>query len=245
MKSDGLSTYSVCVDESDLFISSTRQCVSKAYRALLEVRMELTGVISQYPPFKTSLSPFIPEGDIGSDTIRDMVRAGISCGVGPMASVAGAVAEYVGGALKSEGGDVIIENGGDIFLSVSSKRTVGTFAGSSDFSNMTFFEVDSTCSPLGICTSSGTVGHSLSFGRADAVTIISRSATLADAAATAVCNVVKRPGDIDSALKKARTIEGVEGAVVMMGESLGVWGALKIKKMERSNGITFCIVDLQ
>jgi hypothetical protein len=82
--------------------------------------------------------------------------------------------------------------------------------------------------PLGVCTSSGTVGHSLSFGKADAVVVTAGSATLADAAATAICNKVSQPDDINSAIELGRNIAGLKGIVIIMGSSIGVWGDVKL-----------------
>jgi hypothetical protein len=85
--------------------------------------------------------------------------------------------------------------------------------------------------PLGVCTSSGTVGHSLSFGKADAVCILSKSAALADAVATAVGNVVKEKKDIEYGLELAREIEGVLGVLIIVGEKMGVWGNVTLTQL--------------
>jgi ApbE superfamily uncharacterized protein (UPF0280 family) len=85
--------------------------------------------------------------------------------------------------------------------------------------------------PLGVCTSSGTVGHSKSFGRADAVCVISPSAALADAAATALGNMVQGKGDIEGALERGRTIAGVEGVVIIVGDTMGAWGEYELVKL--------------
>jgi hypothetical protein len=99
--------------------------------------------------------------------------------------------------------DVIIENGGDDFVSSKRPRLVGTFSGTSSFSQRVFISVPPVES-IGVCTSSGTIGHSFSYGRADAATVIAPSATLADAAATAVCNAVRTKDNIERGLALAR-----------------------------------------
>ncbi|MFC1927875.1 UPF0280 family protein, partial [Chloroflexota bacterium] len=86
--------------------------------------------------------------------------------------------------------------------------------------------------PLGICTSSGTVGHSLSLGSADAVIVLSPSTALADAAATALCNVVKTPDDIPQAIERAQSIEGLRGLVIIVGDNMGVWGKVTIAPLD-------------
>jgi ApbE superfamily uncharacterized protein (UPF0280 family) len=149
-------------------------------------------------------------------------------GVGPMAAVAGAIAEAIGRDLLAFSPEVIVENGGDIFLKISKKRLVGIYAGQSSFTKGIALEIMPRETPLGICTSSGTVGHSLSLGSADAVTVLSPSAALADAAATALCNVVKAKDDIPQAIEKAQGIEGLRGVIVIAGDEIGVWGRVKI-----------------
>ncbi len=121
-----------------------------------------------------------------------MAAAAQTAGVGPMAAVAGAIAECVGRELLEFSPEVIVENGGDIFLKVSHRRTVGIFAGDSPLTGRIGIQIEARDTPLGVCTSSGTVGHSLSFGRADAVVVLAPAAALADAAATAIGNRVSR-----------------------------------------------------
>jgi ApbE superfamily uncharacterized protein (UPF0280 family) len=145
-----------------------------------------------------------------------------------MASVAGALAEQVGNDLLEHTRNVIVENGGDIFLKVSEDLTIGIYAGSSSLSNKLAIKIPATMTPLGVCTSSGTVGHSLSFGTADAVTILAPSTPLADATATAVGNRVKQPQDIAKALDYAQTIEGILGALIILDDQFGAWGAIEI-----------------
>lgn len=124
--------------------------------------------------------------------------------------------------------ELIVENGGDIFLKSLEKRVVGVYAGESPFTGKIALQIEPTETPLGICTSSGTVGHSLSLGKADAVTVLSPSVVLADAAATAIANLVKEPGDIPGALKFAEGVRGLNGAVLIKGDKLGLRGEAKV-----------------
>jgi hypothetical protein len=144
-----------------------------------------------------------------------------------MAAVAGAVAEQVGRALLAETGQVIVENGGDIFLYSTRVRTAAIYAGSSPLSGRLGLRVSRTEQALGLCTSSGTVGPSLSLGRADAAMVLATSAALADAAATALGNRVQSENDIAGALEHLQTIEGVLGGAVIIGEHLGAWGEVE------------------
>ena len=123
--------------------------------------------------------------------VKEMIRVSTLANVGPMAAVAGAMAEFVSKDLLKISKQVIVENGGDIYLATSRERTIGIYAGTSPLSMKLGITISPEDSPLGVCTSSGTVGPSLSFGKADAVCILSKSAALADAAATAVGNVVR------------------------------------------------------
>jgi ApbE superfamily uncharacterized protein (UPF0280 family) len=145
-----------------------------------------------------------------------------------MAAVAGAIAEAVGRDLLAFSREVIVENGGDIFLKVCKKRLVGVYAGQSAFTRKVGLEILPRETPLGVCTSSGTIGHSLSLGSADAVVVLSPSAALADAAATALCNMVRTAADIPGVIEKARSIEGLRGGTIIVGDKMAVWGKVRI-----------------
>ncbi|MCM8761299.1 MAG: UPF0280 family protein, partial [Candidatus Omnitrophica bacterium] len=146
-------------------------------------------------------------------------------GVGPMAAVAGAIAESVGRDLVLYSDEIIIENGGDIFMKTFKKRTLGIYAGEdSPFTGKLAIEVGPAEDGIGICTSSGTVSHSLSFGKSDAVVIISDDTALADAAATAAANILKTPDDLNKAIDFAKGISGVTGVLVMIQDRIGMWG---------------------
>ena len=147
-----------------------------------------------------------------------------------MASVAGAIAEFVGSELLAFSPEIIVENGGDIFLKSLSKRLIGIYAGKSPLTGKIGLEINEEDTPLGICTSSGTVGHSLSYGKADAVIVLSKSATLADAAATAIANLIKQSSDIPSGIEFAKSIDGLKGVVIIEGNTMGLWGEVKISQ---------------
>ncbi len=151
--------------------------------------------------------------------------------VRPMAAVAGAMAEFVSKDLLPISKEVIVENGGDIYLATSRERTIGIFAGNSPLSLKVGVVISPKDSPLGVCTSSGTVGPSLSFGKADAVCILSKSGALADAAATSVGNIVKEKKDIELGLERGKEIEGVSGVLIIVGEKVGIWGNVKLVQL--------------
>ena len=160
-----------------------------------------------------------------------MIRTSGLANVGPMAAVAGAVAEFVSKDLLKLSEEIIVENGGDIYLATSRERTIGIYAGDSPLSLKIGILIQPEDSPLGICTSSGTVGPSLSFGKADAICILSKSAALADAAATAVGNRVKEKKDIESGLERGKTIEGVLGTLIIIGDRMGIWGNIRLVQL--------------
>jgi ApbE superfamily uncharacterized protein (UPF0280 family) len=202
-----LVAFKVTEKETDLYIRATSNLQRKALRLVLKYRRQLERYIEKNPVFQMSLEPVkVPQS--ASIIVREMAEAGEKAGVGPMAAVAGAIAEGVGKGLLEFSPEIIVENGGDIFLKILKKRVVGIYAG--------------------VCTSSGMVGHSLSYGKANAVIVAAASAALADAAATAICNRVKQPKDIDKALEFAWGIGGLRGVVVIIGNDIGVRGELKL-----------------
>ena len=145
--------------------------------------------------------------------------------------MAGAIAESVGTSLRAFSRNVIVENGGDVFLSTERETTVGLFAGKSPLSMRLGLRISPEQTPCGLCTSSGQVGPSLSFGQADAVTVWASSTALADAAATALANRVVAPEDIEPTLDVARSTEGLKGALVVLRDRIGVWGPIELVRL--------------
>jgi ApbE superfamily uncharacterized protein (UPF0280 family) len=145
-----------------------------------------------------------------------------------MASVAGVVAETVGRQLLFFSEEVIVENGGDIFMRTYEPRKIAIFAGTSPFSMKIALDLPAAPDGMGICTSAATIGHSLSFGKADAVVIVAPDTALADAWATAIGNLVKTRDDIEPALDHLATAKNVFGGIVILGDALGAWGDIKL-----------------
>lgn len=220
---DNLLSYNVKIAESDLLISSDINLANLAEKSLIRHRHSLELYIKNHPEFLTSLLP-LPEDNLAPPIIRDMLAKSKICGVGPMASVAGAVSEFVGYDLLNSTENLIIENGGDIFLRSKNKLTVAIYAGESTLSYKVNIIVKPEETPLGVCTSSATVGPSLSFGIADAVCVISKSAILADAAASAIGNRVKSKKDIKLALEYGIKIPSVNGIIIICGNDMGAIG---------------------
>jgi ApbE superfamily uncharacterized protein (UPF0280 family) len=231
IKDDDLVSFEVAVQQTDLFIRSRRNLKGKALDSVLKHRGSLESYIGHHPIFLTTLQPYQAEAEAPA-IVQDMARVSQLTGVGPMAAVAGAIAEAIGRDLLAFTPEIIVENGGDIFLKVSKKRLVGIYAGQASLAKKIGLEITPRETPLGVCTSSGTVGHSLSLGSADAVIVLSPSTALADAAATALGNIVRGPDDIPRALEKARSIEGLRGVVVITGDKMGVWGKVKLVPLD-------------
>ena len=230
IKDKDLISFNIVVKETDLYIRASTNLKRKAYKLVLKYRNALESYISQHPTFLTSLEP-IPVSDDAPRIIIEMSAAAEKVGVGPMASVAGAIAEFVGNELIAFSPEIIIENGGDIYLKSLEKRIVGIYAGKLPLTGKIGLEINGQDTPLGICTSSGTVGHSLSYGKADAVVVLSKSATLADAAATAIGNLIVQPSDIPNGLEFANGIDGLKGVIIIKGDRVGLWGEVKICQM--------------
>jgi ApbE superfamily uncharacterized protein (UPF0280 family) len=221
--------FTVTVKETDLYIRATANLQRKAHRLVVKYRRQLEKYIEQNPAFLKALEP-IDVPDSAPLIARQMAEAARRAGVGPMAAVAGAIADGVGQELSPFSPEIIIENGGDIYLKLLRKRTVGIYAGRSPLTGRIGIEISPADTPLGVCTSSGTVGPSLSFGRADAAVAIAPSATLADAAATALGNRVKQPDDIAQAIEFGKSISGLKGIVIIIGDRLGAWGEVKLRE---------------
>ena len=221
----------VRVRETDLFIMTSVPIGQLAHEAAVEARSQVEGYIERDPGFLTSFVPreAPPEAPL---IVKCMAKAAKRAGVGPMAAVAGAIAEWVGRKLLERSPEVIVENGGDIFLASHRRRIIGVFAGDSPFTGRIGMEFEGDDVPMGVCTSAGTVGHSTSLGRADAAIVIARDVAFADACATVLGNLVQSEEDVQRAAEYARNIEGIEGALVIKGKSLAAFGNVKIVRTE-------------
>jgi len=230
-----LTSFSIAVKESDLWIavSSTdyhKSLPQQVEKILWNRRRQIENYLSAHPDLASSLEPCLP-GAGAPQIIRSMVSAGNRVGVGPMAAVAGAIAEEVGRYLLGLMQEVIVENGGDIFLKIEQPVSVGIYAGDSPLSGQLALHIKPDQTPLGVCTSSGTVGPSLSKGTADAALALSVSTPLADAAATALGNMVKTPADLEAALAFARRIDGITGALLICEDKIAAWGDIELEKV--------------
>ena len=227
-----LESFEIHRRETDLHVltggNSEIDFPAMAENSVLLYRTQLENHIARHPEFLYTLNP-VPEDPRAPAIIREMIKAGRQAHVGPMAAVAGAIAEFVGRDLLQNGaGEVMVENGGDIFLCRRKSCTVAIFAGISPLSNQVGVRIEADRMPLGICTSSGSVGHSLSFGKSDSVTVLATSVCLADAAATRLGNEVSKDNEIERALEVAGEIDGLAGVVIILDQRLGAWGEVEL-----------------
>ena len=222
-----LVSFPIVIKETDLLIFADNLLKDKANNSVINYRHQLEDYIIKFPHFLDSLIP-LPLDASAPSIIQEMMRSAQLAQVGPMASVAGAIAEFVGNELLHYTNQVVVENGGDIFVKITKDVTIGVYAGDSPLSNKLGLKIAPDTTPLGVCTSSGTVGHSLSFGKSDAVTIIAQSTSLADAAATSIGNLVKEKKDIEAGLDRAKNIRDIQGALIIFGDQFGAWGNVEI-----------------
>ena len=227
VKADNLVRFTVNERDTDLLILAEKNLYDKALAYTLKYRSDVEKYIDSDPMFFRAFTPHRIRYD-APQIIKDMAAAAKKTKVGPMAAVAGAIAEYVGRDLLNHTNEVIVENGGDLFLKINQIRKVGIFAGNSPFSEKIALEIEPRVTPFSICTSSGTVGPSFSFGKADAVVVIAQNACLADAAATAIGNIVKEITDIDHGLKFAKKIRKLDGVLIIKGDQMGALGKVRI-----------------
>jgi uncharacterized protein len=199
--------------------------IDAAKRAIRVQRGHLEDFIRKDPFFMLTLEPYDLQSDGAPEIVEQMINTTAVFSIGPMAAVAGVVAKFAVEAMIEDGATyAIVDNGGDISLLNDETVLVGIYAGHSPIHDLAF-EIPPRKRPLGIATSSGTVGPSISFGFADAATVISQDPALADAAATALGNAVQAEGSLEECFQ-AIDRPGIDGALVIRGEEMALWGTL-------------------
>jgi ApbE superfamily uncharacterized protein (UPF0280 family) len=194
-------------------------------RSLTRSRDDLEAYIRRHPEFKTTHEPY-PVPDDGPEIAALMARETAKAGVGPMAAVAGAFAGAAAGAMLRAGArEAVVDNGGDIAFRIQHPMRVGIYAGASPIQDLAF-ELEPREGIFGLCTSSGTVGPSFSYGRADAAVVLSGNVALADAAATALGNRVSEESDLETCFDFMAAIPEIEGALVIFRDRTALWGSL-------------------
>ncbi|MEA1904804.1 MAG: UPF0280 family protein [Candidatus Hadarchaeota archaeon] len=215
--------------ETELTIKSdSERAIEVAIGASLEARRQLEKFVARYPEFRSSLEPVRLDEDSYPKVVELMLRAAEIVGVGPFAAVAGSISQLAAEAGMGAGAaNILVDNGGDISMIGDRDFRVGIYAGDSTVSGKFALLVKAEDLPLGVCTSSGSIGHSTSFGDADAVVVVAREASVADAAATAVANEV-RGSEVDSSIRRgldrARAISEIQGCLIVRGKNVGTYG---------------------
>jgi ApbE superfamily uncharacterized protein (UPF0280 family) len=236
MNQDRFRFFSVTLHESDLFIGVPHGQYKPSMEAhsldeISRIRLILENQLEKDRSFGTSLEALpLPHKDSETpEEVLSMLSCGLKTQTGPMSAVAGLFAEKVGLKLIEEYGldEVVVENGGDLYLKNSTQLISVIHAGSSPLSDKMAFVIPE--GQWGICTSSGTMGHSLSFGKADAVTVIGESTPLADAWATALANKVKHAEDIELTLDRVQQIPEILGCAIIVEGQIGIRGAFEVK----------------
>ncbi|MBB6066985.1 UPF0280 family protein [Methanococcus maripaludis] len=221
----------ISIKETDILLKVDNPKFFKmAKNTIINERLNLENYILRNPIFLTSYSP-VEVPDNTPEIIKLMAEAGFNADVGPMAAVAGTFSQLIiENLIENDCKNAISENGGDICLKCEMDTTVGLYAGNSSLSGNLGFKLkkEKMKNGYGICTSSGTVGHSVSLGNADSITVFSKSANIADAAATSIGNfaVGNAVDAINKCLEKAETISKIDGVFVCMGEHAGKIGKI-------------------
>ena len=221
--------------ETDLWIgidtdSYKSEMVKVVLNKVKSLRNKLDAYIKTEPFFVKSLKPFLP-GDTAPAEAKEMAVAAEKAGIGPMSAVAGLFAREVGEEIIQNFSvkEMVIENGGDIFALLSDEFVLSVFAGNSPLSERIGLVIPEGKKKWGICTSAGTVGPSLSFGKADAVVVICEDILLADAYATAYGNKVKSPGDVEKIINASEKIPEILSLLIICEDKIGIRGDFDIK----------------
>jgi len=224
--------------ETDLWIGVDRKSYvpemkNRAYKKVVELRRKLDDYIRRFPDFEKSLNPDTPGIDAIPE-IQEMAAMALKAGIGSMSTVAGLFAQEVGKDIlqKFRVEELVVENGGDIFLKLKENLVLSVYAGQSALSEKIGVVIPAGETPLGVCTSAATVGPSLSFGKADAVMVICKSTTLADAFATAFGNKVKSANDIDVVLKFSEKYSEILSIIIICEGKVGIRGTFEVKVLK-------------
>ncbi|MEA2016562.1 MAG: UPF0280 family protein [Actinomycetota bacterium] len=212
---------------SDLLISCDKDISGRVKKLLLEIYDLLESFIDRKPSFQKSLSPVKIEKDYPS-IVKKMCRKAALFNVGPMATVAGAVCDYIASGLREKCGRLIIENGGDVYIRSSRDFNVGVYLKDTNFKDKIYLKIRSEDTPCGLCSSSGNFGHSLSMGSVGIVVVLSRSTISADGAATSIANRIEKSSDINGVMEQYSRIKELGGLLIVKDGNIGIWGDIEL-----------------
>jgi len=228
-------SFGVNYKETDLWIGVDLESFSEevkevANSKVVQLRSEMEAYLLNDPFFGKTFEPHQVEPN-APEIVKVMAEAANRAGVGPMAAVAGAFSEAVGKHLLEnfEIQELVVENGGDIFLKINRNLLMSVYAGNSPLSEKIGIEIQADQSPLGVCTSAGTVGPSVSLGKTDATMIICRNTALADALATTFGNLVQTPEDVLPVTQQTEQFPEILSAVIICQDKIGIRGQFEMK----------------
>lgn len=232
-RNENLVYFSVKVKEADVYIGLTSSSFypglpGEMFMVLSNLMFQLETHIAINPEFQTSLVPLKPDVN-DCPIVKDMFDASEKAGTGPMAAVAGAINLYLAKALvkyaKPE--EWLIENGGDVYCKFNHEVNFAVYAGKSPLSGIIGIKIPGSHFPVGVCTSSGTVGHSFSFGKADAACVVCSDVCLADALATQLGNQISNPDDLEGMVSLFSQDPLVMGSLAVLGDRCAMAGDIQ------------------
>ncbi len=223
--------YEVRFRQTNLWVRSSRNFSREVLNTVVEIHRTLTLYASKNPAFFPSLKP-LPRDPLAPPVVKRMLQVAQETGVGPMASVAGLIAELVGKRLMELDPDseIVVENGGDCFIFSDRSVVVEILPGYRKAIEKPSLRisVEPEYMPVSLCTSSSKIGHSLSFGAASAVTVLSEDGAFADAAATSICNQLKSQKQLEELLEIWGKKEKIQGLVAIVNDCIGFMGNVKL-----------------
>lgn len=225
----GKYSYRLKYKYTDLFITSDREISREIKEPVVSFYNEMEKVFSGNKAFGKSLTP-VSIIDSHPHIVKEMCRAGEIFRVGPMAAVAGAVCDKIADSISEKCSFLMIENGGDVYIKSDIPVSAGLFSNNKYFRDRLNISINADSTPCGLCSSSGIMGHSLSLGKSDLVTVMSGSTVMADAAATAIANSIRGKADADRALEHYRNYKEIKGLVIIKDDRLAIWGALQLAR---------------
>jgi ApbE superfamily uncharacterized protein (UPF0280 family) len=214
---------------SDILVSSDKNVGDRLKKLVKEIYSILESHIKENPSFQKSLSPLESKPRY-HPVIQKMCIKSAVFNVGPMATVAGAVCDFLAGGLDKCGRCLIIENGGDVFIKSDRDVNLGVYLKDKHFADKLYLRVRKDYMPCGLCSSSGSFGHSLSMGKSDLVTVLAESTISADGAATSVANSINSSEDISKTINSYKTIKDIRGILIVKDDKLGIWGNIELIK---------------
>jgi uncharacterized protein len=225
---DDLVSFQLVIEETDLWIAAREDLGLPMADHVRFLRGQIKSYAAVHPDFLTSLEP-LEAATRAPEIIRRMCRAGQLTGVGPMAAVAGTMAQMLAERFRDASADLLVENGGDTYLFSTRDRHIGIL-NMPDQAVRLCVPVAAREFPCSFCASSAKIGHSLSFGKADLVVVRAGDASLADAAATALANALTGAQAMDAVLARAQGWEslGIDGVFTQCEGKIGVWGKMQL-----------------